>query len=77
MASNVKQTSIKLENVVADLCGDYEKARALYNKAGLDATLKENSLQAMANALQLQTVAIQNYANWKHVLREDFKLNKK
>jgi hypothetical protein len=29
----------------------------------------------MANALQLQSVAIQNYANWKHVLREDDKLN--
>jgi hypothetical protein len=75
MASNVTKMTVKLGTVVSDLAEDYAKARDLFNKAGLDATLKENSLQAMANALQLQSVAIQNYANWKHVLREDDKLN--
>jgi hypothetical protein len=77
MSSDVKDTELKLKSIVDDLSIDYGKARNLHDKAGLDATLKENSLQAMANALQLQTVAIQNYANWKHVLREDKKQNKK
>jgi hypothetical protein len=78
MASNVKDQGVRLQTIVADLTADYERARNLYDKAGLDANLKENALQAMANAMQLQNVAIQNYANWKHVLREDFKIyNKK
>lgn len=79
MASNVKTTMNELHRIVDELTKDYDRARNLFDKAGLDANLKEQSLQAMANALQLQTAAIQNYANWKHVLREDLKIreNKK
>lgn len=76
MNSNVKTMVNRLKDVVKDCQKDYERARDLYNKAGLDAGLKDSALQAMANAMQLKSVAIQNYANWKHILREDAKVNK-
>ena len=62
------------KNVVRDLMNEYGKVKALYDGAGLDAKLKESALQAMANTLQLQSVVIQNYANWKHIIREDNKV---
>lgn len=77
MASNVKQIEQRLSGIVEGLITEYDKAKGLYDKAGLNAELKESSLTTMANVLQFQTVAIQNYANWKHILREDFKVSKK
>lgn len=65
----------QLEYAVQALANEYDKVKNLYDKAGSDAKLKESALQGMANALQLQGVAIQNYANWKHIIREDNKYN--
>ncbi len=76
MATKVKDIEIRLKSTVDGLQAEYERAKNLYDKSGLDANLKENSLTTMATALQMQSVAIQNYANWKHVLREDKKLTK-
>lgn len=52
----------KLKKQVEDLTSEYEKAKALYDGAGLDANLKDSALQAMANVLQLQQLALNNYA---------------
>lgn len=54
----------KLKSVITDLCGDYEKAKQLYDSAGLNDELKQSALQSMATILQLQAVAISNYANF-------------
>jgi hypothetical protein len=51
----------KFEQQIDDLLTEYENAKRMYDGAGLDATLKESALQAMANTLQLQQLAIQNY----------------
>jgi len=66
-------TEKKLKLIVQGFLAEYGKVKNLYDSAGLDAKLKESALQGMANTLQLQSVAIQNYANWKHIIREDKK----
>jgi hypothetical protein len=53
---------IKLKKQIEDLCSEYGNAKRLYDGAGLDAVLKESALQAMANILQLQQLALSNYA---------------
>jgi hypothetical protein len=60
-----------LEEIVIGLVEEYAKIKKLYDSAGLDVKLKESALQGMVNTIQLQQVAIQNYANWRHVTRED------
>ncbi|RLD02967.1 MAG: hypothetical protein DRI65_13865 [Chloroflexota bacterium] len=69
----ITTTEKKLKLIVQGFVSEYAKVKNLYDSAGLDAKLKESALQGMANALQLQGVAIQNYANWKHIIREDKK----
>lgn len=60
----------QLKDQIKDLISDYEKARNVFNGAGMNAELKNEALQGMANALQLQQVALQNLAQYLHVLRE-------
>jgi hypothetical protein len=60
-----------LEEIVIGLVEEYAKIKKLYDSAGLDVKIKESALQGMVNTIQLQQVAIQNYANWRHVTRED------
>lgn len=67
----MEETAKKLEHVVEGLVDEYAKVKDLYDKAGSKAELKESALQGMANALQLGSVAIQNYANWKHIMRKE------
>jgi hypothetical protein len=52
----------ELEKQVADLTLEYDNAKGLYDGAGLNAELKESALQAMANILQLQQLALNNWA---------------
>jgi hypothetical protein len=68
-----------LEDVVIGLLDEYKRVKQLYDDAGIDVNIKEQALQGMANTLQLMNMAIQNYANWKHITREDIKsgINKK
>lgn len=68
-------TGKDLKIIVHGLVDEYKRVKKLYDSTGTEAKLKESALQGMANALQLQTAAIQNYANWKHIIREDIKLN--
>lgn len=66
-------TSKDLKIVVHELTQEYKKVSKIYNSTD-DPKLKESALQGMANVLQLQSAAIQNYANWKHIMREDAKV---
>lgn len=65
--------SERLKDIVVGLIDTYEDTVRLYETAGVDVKLKEAALQGMVNMIQLQQVAIQNYANWQHVIREDNK----
>jgi hypothetical protein len=47
-------------NITAGLVKDYESARGIYDSAGLNEELKQNALNSMATALQLQSVALEN-----------------
>ena len=53
----------KFKKQVKDLTSEYEKAKDLYDRAGLDAELKESALHSMANILQLQQLALANYGS--------------
>jgi hypothetical protein len=57
-------TEKKLKSQITDLCSEYNKAKQIYDTSGLNAELKESALQSMANILQLQSIAIANYANF-------------
>jgi hypothetical protein len=46
--------------ITSGLVKDYEKARGIYDSAGLNDELKTNALNSMATALQLQSVALEN-----------------
>ena len=52
----------KFERQIEDLLSEYDKAKELYDNAGLNAELKESALQAMANIMQLQQLALNNWA---------------
>lgn len=53
---------------VIGLITEYTKQKSIYDNAGLNANLKAEALQGMANALQLQAQAIANYSNYKYAL---------
>jgi len=76
MSTKTNLMAEDLKEMVQDLIVEYSKLSELFKGAGLDAKLKEGSLQGMANITQLMQVTIQNYANWKHIMREDKKVNK-
>jgi hypothetical protein len=58
----------ELRGQVADLLIEYRKAKELYDNAGMNAELKVDALQAMANLLQLQNIAILNLNNFNNAL---------
>lgn len=72
--TSVQKCTKDLEVIVTDLVNEYKTVSKLYASAGLEVELKEQALQGMVHLVQLQQVAIQNYANWKHVVREDSKV---
>jgi len=74
MTSRIKDNVEGCGEIVEGLIQEYKKVFTLYQSAGLDAGLKEQALQGMANLLQLQNAAVQNYANMKHIMREDKKI---
>ena len=53
-----------LRGIIAGLISEYEKQKNLYDKAGLNAELKADALNGMANVVQLQGLAIQNLGNF-------------
>ena len=66
-------TGKDLKVAVHGLMTEYKRVKKIYDTTDKP-ELKENALQGMANILQLQSVAIQNFENWKHIEREDKKL---
>lgn len=46
--------------ITSGLVKDYEKARGIYDSAGLNEELKQAALNSMAAALQMQSVALEN-----------------
>jgi hypothetical protein len=77
MTTQIKKMSDDLKDVVEDLISEYKKVSELYKHAGLNAELKNSALHGMANVLQLKQAAIQNYANWEHIIRENAKFDRK
>lgn len=57
-----------LRSQVVGLLGEFSKQKGVYDNAGLNANLKGEALNAMANALALQEVAIRNLGNWNYAL---------
>lgn len=58
----LKDAKVKLKNQVTGLIKEYEKVKGIFDNAGLNAELKNEALNGMANALQLQSVALQNFS---------------
>ena len=57
-----------LRSQVVGLLAEYQKQKGVYDNAGLNNNLKGDALNAMANALALQEVAIRNLGNWNYSL---------
>jgi hypothetical protein len=58
----------ELRSQLSGLMDEYDIAKGVYDKAGLNAELKADALNTMANVIQLEGVAINNIANFNHAL---------
>jgi len=53
---------------LSGLMKEYDKAKGIYDNAGLNAELKADALNTMASVIQMEAVAINNVANFNHAL---------
>jgi hypothetical protein len=66
--SNNNDIVALLRSQVIGLLAEYQKQKGVYDNAGMNNNLKGEALNAMANALALEEVAIRNLANWNYAL---------
>jgi hypothetical protein len=57
----LKDAKVKMKNQVTGLIKEYERAKGVYDHSGLEHELKSDALNTMANSLQLQSVALNNF----------------
>lgn len=77
MSGKNTDVSDSLRTIIFDFVDEYAQIRKIYESEGIDANAKEQALQGMVNLMQLQQLAIQNYANFRHVVRREKVHNKK
>jgi len=57
-----------LRGQLSGLMKEYDKAKGIYDNAGLNAELKADALNTMASVIQLEAVAVNNIGNFNHAL---------